>query len=127
MVRAGADRIVSLTGEVRPVPDLQVARPDCVSPSPAPRKLPIVWDNDARAQFILKAFSSPSPLAAMITELESVVPGAAEILGEIRKSRIQRKSVSPAPPISPEQGAKAVDTLEQLLARVRILTKVWNN
>ncbi|UXN59100.1 hypothetical protein [Phyllobacterium zundukense] len=65
-----------------------------------------------------------STLAAMITELESVVPGAAETLGDFRNIRIQRKSVSPAPPISPEPGAKAVDILKQLIDRARILTKV---
>lgn len=37
---------------------------------------------------------------------------------------IQRKSVSPAPPILPEQAANAVDMLGQLLARARILTNV---
>ncbi|UXN58941.1 hypothetical protein [Phyllobacterium zundukense] len=35
-------------------------------------------------------------LAAMTAQLETVVPGAAKILGEIRNIRIQRKSVSPA-------------------------------
>jgi hypothetical protein len=63
-----------------------------------------------------------SQLAAMITELETVVPGAAKTLGDFRNIRIQRKSVSPAPPILPEQAAKAVDMLAQLLARARILT-----
>ena len=65
-----------------------------------------------------------SQLAAMITQLETVVPGAAKTLGDFRNIRIQRKSVSPAPPISPEQAAKAVDILEQLLARARILARV---
>ena len=65
-----------------------------------------------------------SQLAAMITQLETVVPGAAKTLGDFRNIRIQRKSVSPAPPISPEQAVKAADILEQLLARARILTNV---
>jgi hypothetical protein len=65
-----------------------------------------------------------SQLAAMITQLESVIPGAAKALGDFRNIRIQRKSVSPAPSISPEQAAKAVDILEQLIARTRILTNV---
>jgi hypothetical protein len=65
-----------------------------------------------------------SQLAAMITQLETVAPGAAKTLGDFRHIRIQRKSVSPAPPISPEQATKAVDILEQLLARARILTNV---
>jgi hypothetical protein len=60
----------------------------------------------------------------MVTQLETVVPGAAMILGEIRQISIQRKSVSPAPPISPEQAANSVDILEQLLVRARILTNV---
>ncbi|RCW78623.1 hypothetical protein [Phyllobacterium bourgognense] len=65
-----------------------------------------------------------SQLAAMITQLETVVPGAAKTLGDFRNIRIQRKSVSPAPSISPEQAAKAVDILKQLLTRARILTSV---
>ena len=65
-----------------------------------------------------------SQLAAMITQLETVVPGAAKILGDFRNIRIQRKSVSPAPSISPEQATKAVEILEQLLGRARILTSV---
>jgi hypothetical protein len=48
-------------------------------------------------------------------------------LGDFLNICIQRKSVSPASPIWPEQAAKAVDILEQLLARARILTNVWNN
>lgn len=63
-------------------------------------------------------------LAAMMAQLETVVPGVAKILVEVRHIRIQRKSVSPAPPISSELAAKAVDILEQLLARARILTNV---
>jgi hypothetical protein len=65
-----------------------------------------------------------SQLAAMITQLETVFPGAAKTLGDFRNIRIQRKSVSPAPPISPEQAATAVDILEQLLVHARTLTNV---
>ncbi|MBZ9603250.1 hypothetical protein [Phyllobacterium chamaecytisi] len=65
-----------------------------------------------------------SQLAAMITQLETVVPGAAKTLGGFRNIRIQRKSMSPAPPISSEQAAEAVNILERLLARARILTSV---
>ncbi|RCW78302.1 hypothetical protein [Phyllobacterium bourgognense] len=65
-----------------------------------------------------------SQLAAMITRLETVVPGAAKTLGDFRNIRIQRKSVSPAPSISPEQAAKAVDILKQLLDRARILASI---
>jgi hypothetical protein len=68
-----------------------------------------------------------SQLAAMITQLETVVPAAAKTLGDFRHIRIQRKSMSPAPPISVEQAAKAVDMLEQLLARAQILTNVGKN
>ena len=56
-----------------------------------------------------------SQLAAMITQLETIVPGAAKTLVEFRDIRIQRKSVSPPPPLSPEQAAKAVHILEHLL------------
>ncbi len=65
-----------------------------------------------------------SQLAALITQLETVVPGAAKTLEDFRHIRIQCKSVSPASPISPEQAVKAVDILEQLLAFARILTDV---
>ncbi|WP_457300863.1 hypothetical protein [Phyllobacterium sp. P5_D12] len=65
-----------------------------------------------------------SQLAAMITQLETVVPGAAKILGDFRHIRIQRKSASPAPQISLKQAAEAVHILEQLLARARVLTNV---
>ncbi|CAN7215752.1 hypothetical protein LJR231_000665 [Phyllobacterium sp. LjRoot231] len=65
-----------------------------------------------------------SQLAAMITQLDTVVPGAAKTLGEIRNIRLQRKSVSPAPPISPGQATMAVDILEQLLVRARNLTNL---
>jgi hypothetical protein len=65
-----------------------------------------------------------SQLAAMITQLETVVPGASKTLGDFRNIRIKRKSVSPAPSISPEQATTAVDILEQLLAHARTLIKV---
>ncbi|MDR6635525.1 hypothetical protein J2X72_004339 [Phyllobacterium sp. 1468] len=68
-----------------------------------------------------------SQLAAMIAQLETVVPGAAKTLGDFRNIRIQRKSVSPAPPISLEQAAKTVELLQHLLARARILTSVDKN
>jgi K+/H+ antiporter YhaU regulatory subunit KhtT len=66
-------------------------------------------------------------LAAMITQLDTVAPGAAKSLGEMRNIRIQRKSVSPAPPITPEWAAHAVQIFEQLLARAQILTSGSEN
>lgn len=60
----------------------------------------------------------------MVTQLETVAPGAAMILGEIRISASTEKRVACPTNLAGAGSQFSVDIREQLLVRARILTNV---